>query len=830
VAHRRGYRFLRSRIVLTIGLLFVAAAILLIVSAADAQTDPPATGDWTVGDNTTVENQTVRLRGNLTIVPGGRLTLTNVTLQVFSTITTVNGIRVMGNGSLEIGDHDDDPTTDADRCVVMRGNPSYGYSFLVEKNATLYLVNSLITGMGSRGGTGGVLVKAGGFVIKGSTFMNGDQYDLMLEQSNESRVENCEFYLSRDGLVLKDCFNITIEDSSMMFNDNAGLRIEDSNGTHVKECVISSNGQAGVWATGGGDNELDRTELYENLRGVVLHSAPWFQLNRCTVNDTTFEGISVLRGSHNVTVVNTNVFDCPRSGLEGDGVENLTLWSSSFRSNGYYGVRILNGSVSVTLNVTHVSDNGYDGVHIERARDVLIERGSYRNNGYNGIFLIDINNATVLGSTIVDNTYDGLNCDNVVDTLVDTVDSVDNGYNGINFQAGSHDVKVVGSVLNNNTRSGLGLNSAFNVTFSGLTLTVNDDYGLLVEGGAFNISGSLFLRNNTRGAIRVQESHDVHINGSWIQSDPSSGSLLYGRDAYDIWITNSSTNGTVRLINGANVSMVHCTFETVSPDVDSSSWLKFMTLVDVQVLWPNLTPVTGAVVNATGLGGQVQAVGVTDAEGWTGELVILMETHVGDSVTSENPYTFWARKGTEVTRNETTILGRTRVQIILQDNLPPVAVTGDVRAELGQMATLNGTGSHDNGQLVAWEWTFDDGVGTVVLDGRELHGPVGGLRLGGPHQHHTLHHLRYRLHRPGGGGGAERHHRPGRVGEHRRDGHHGQRQHPHRHGPLHLAGGPAGRRRGGPGLHRPHRHHPLPRHGRLLSGAQRDRPERQLRR
>ena len=48
------------------------------------------------------------------------------------------------------------------------------------------------------------IVYPGGCVIEGTTFMNGDQYGLMLEGCYESRVEACAFYLSRDGLVVKD--------------------------------------------------------------------------------------------------------------------------------------------------------------------------------------------------------------------------------------------------------------------------------------------------------------------------------------------------------------------------------------------------------------------------------------------------------------------------------------------------------------------------------------------------------------------------------------------------------------------------------------------------
>jgi parallel beta-helix repeat protein len=551
------------------------------------------------------------------------------------------------------------------------------------------------------------------------TFMNGDQYALMLEGSNESRVEDSAFYLSRDGLVLKDCFKITVEDSSMSFNDMFGLRIEDSNDTYVNKCEISDNDQAGVWITGGSDNELEQADVYENGRGVVLHSAPTVMLDRCEINHSTFEGVSIRQGSHNVTLLDTSVRNNTRSGLEAETVEDLVLWASRFNGNGYYGGRLLNGSTSLTINVSKFDGNGYDGLHIERAKDVQILRGSASENGYNGIFLIDSRNTTIDSTDMWRNTYDGLNCDNNVDLFITNIECWYNGYNGLNLQAGSNNVLVEGVQARNNTRSGVDVDSAYNVTFSSLVSTLNHGYGLRVEGGAFNISVSGLMMNNSGGALRVQDCHDIRINNSRVLRDPSGGYMLYGRNADDIWITNSTTNGTAHLINGANVSMVHCTFGLVTPDVDGRSWLKFFTLVNVQVLWPNLSPAGGAVVNATGKGGHVLVEGITDAEGWTGEMVLLMETYIAEMVSYQNPYTFWARKGIEVARNETNVLGRSTVEIILQDDLPPVAVAGTVQAELGERAVFNGSGSHDNGQLVEWTWTFDDGVGTVVLSGRK---------------------------------------------------------------------------------------------------------------
>jgi hypothetical protein len=82
-----------------------------------------------------------------------------------------------------------------------------------------------------------------------------------------------------------------------------------------------------------------------------------------------------------------------------------------------------------------------------------------------------------------------------------------------------------------------------------------------------------------------------------------------------------------------------------------------------------------------------------------------------------NPWTFQARKGEDISSNLTTITGNVRVVVVLQDSVPPVAVADDVVAELGEETVLDGSLSTDNGIIVSWLWTFDDGIGIVVLEG-----------------------------------------------------------------------------------------------------------------
>ncbi|MCK5253088.1 MAG: right-handed parallel beta-helix repeat-containing protein, partial [Thermoplasmata archaeon] len=429
----------------------------------------PVTGDWTIGDNTTLANQTVTLRGNLTIVPGGRLTLLNVTLQVFSDMNTVHGILVMANGTLELSDLDRTSSTKGDRTVLMRGNPAFGYSFLAEKDSLIFIEYSLLSGMGANGGTGGALFKTSGFKLIGTTFTDGYEYCLMLDGSEDSVVDSCDFELGKDGLVLRDCVNITVDDSSIEDNDRIGLVIDECEGTVVTNSNISFNGREGVQVVGGSKNEVDNTRIFRNDRGVVLESATWFTLSRCTVSSPMKEGMFISVGCHNVSIEQTTIRNTGRSGVEADGADNLTILGSIIENCEHYGVRLLNGSRSVSIAMS-AEHNEYDGLHIEGARDIVIQGSDFRNNGYNGMFIIDAKNVTVRNSSFMNNSYDGLNCDSVRDAIIDDCTSEMNGYRGVNIQAGSHDIRIIGGGFNENTRSGLGIDSARSITVDGVTM------------------------------------------------------------------------------------------------------------------------------------------------------------------------------------------------------------------------------------------------------------------------------------------------------------------------------------------------------------------------
>jgi hypothetical protein len=108
---------------------------------------------------------------------------------------------------------------------------------------------------------------------------------------------------------------------------------------------------------------------------------------------------------------------------------------------------------------------------------------------------------------------------------------------------------------------------------------------------------------------------------------------------------------------------------------------------------------------------------MTDVDGTIQDLAVTVQTWIGTNAVDRNPVTFRAEKGVVAASEQRTFLSRTVVTIVLQDDRPPIAKASDLEAELGFETLLDGTASFDNGDIATWEWTFDDGIGTVELEG-----------------------------------------------------------------------------------------------------------------
>jgi len=457
--------------------------------------------------------------------------------------------------------------------------------------------------------------------------------------------------------------------------------------------------------------------FYENTNGIVLQAVSDVVLDECQINLSAFVGLLIEDSSKNVSLIDVDIFDIGRTGIEGDGVEDLQLDHCIIRNCTYFGIRLLNGTFGLMMNDNDVTDNVYDGIHIEGAVSVHINLGNISRNGYNGIFLVNSKDIMIHSVTISRNKYDGINFDSVSVATIYGINASENGYEGVYIQAGSNRTSVERSELLNNTRSGLVIDSAEDVTVYACNITQNQDYGIRIDSGAELIRlRECLIVNNAIGGIRVDDSQDI-IGWDVTLLGVGSHIALNVRGSIDIWFLNSTLVGTVDVIGNGFATIIDPTSEMFVPQVTAGSWLELAYWVEVEVKWPDMNPVDNATVNITSLNGTRRSSMHTDANGTTGIFPLAIRTWDGGAPIDLNPITIKAGRGNEWAGQTLRINNNTHVLIILQDSIPPVAVARDIWVELNSQATMNGTESYDNGLVVSWTWTFDDGVGTVVLVG-----------------------------------------------------------------------------------------------------------------
>jgi parallel beta-helix repeat protein len=534
-------------------LLLVASAVLILGPAA-AQTDPPATGDWTVADTTLVENQTVKLNGSLKVSDGGNLTLRNVTLQVFSGSTVgTNGITVEAGGTLRIEDYNLTPS-DQGRSTVMRGNPSRGYFFIAKPGSTLVLLNSNISGMGARSVSRGVLVQTNNTSIMGVMFIDGDQYCLRLEGTDGPAIRNSGFYLSDYGLMLKDTINVTVAQSTFTRNSKDGIWLDNATRTRLNETLVSNNNLDGMVVTDSEDLIVTDSIFYENTNGVVLRGVFDVLMDDCQINKSAFVGLILEDGTENVSLSEVEIFDIGRSGIQGNGVKELSLTNCTIRDCTYFGIRLLNRIFGLVMNHNDVVANGYDGIHIEGAIMVNMNRDNISRNGYNGIFMINSQDIMIHRVTLDMNAYDGVNLDSVSRATLEGITASGNGYNGVYIQAGSNRTDVWGSHLINNVRCGLAIDSAHDVDVFSCNISRNLDYGIRIDSDAYLVRlDHCNILNNAVGGIRVDNSRGI-VGRNVTLLGGGAHVALDVRDGGDIWILNSTLAGTVDMVGFGNAT------------------------------------------------------------------------------------------------------------------------------------------------------------------------------------------------------------------------------------------------------------------------------------
>ncbi len=721
-----------------------AVAIVLLSGDASGQTDPPASGDWTVSDTTLVKDTTIDLQGNLLVTASGRLTLENVTLRVFVTANGDQGIEVANGGQLTVRDGDGARATTGDNSAITSQPTSNSLFFIARAGSTLRLTNTAITHCGYAAGPTdhqGMYIYTTGVLLRGVDVR--DSLFGMLVDSGSVDAQGCSFT------------NCTYQG---VFASSSRLDITD--------CTIADCGYDGVRATGG-TTVIDRAIIHHCRWGVMVRTSAVVVVANSTVHSND-EGIGAEQG-FNALVINCTVM-------------GNTFYALHFEINGQVEVRDSTAGNSeksalyaFTSVVVRSSGTTYHsctyGVRLNLNSRATCTGDLIRSNTNSGALVEQSSQLTLVGSELRDNSV-GVSADTgttVVAWASRVESSAFEAYKLTGATLQLHD----GTVANSTSRVGIAPDGTSSATWTvhpgnqsalincdatltadmqvagalalrGATLTfktgATEHRGLVCTGGAQRWENSTIEGTDQAYGFRLEvlasttgEAWFLTVDGAgWSEAAPSSegahvgaafvfhrctfrnslrgvvvtgGPVTFDRCTFagddlairvdggqarfeNCSITTSTETG--RMAGGAVVDLVNCTIDAASFTFsDAQSHLRVHWVVHVEVTYPSAVQAAGATVTITDSKGAEVVDRVADATGKVVELLLTQAIISRDSRDDRTPHSVVASLGGASSTQAADVRAHATIRVTLTDSDSPViTVTSHVEGAFVRSATL----------------------------------------------------------------------------------------------------------------------------------------------
>ena len=218
--------------------------------AGPPQREPPASGDWVVAAPESYSGQNIMLAGNLTVVSGGILSLSNVKLKMGSPADGAFHIEVQAGGEIIATDRDGVPTPLDDATVFSSGS-SFAYQFWVRPGGKLTMRNCVVQdcgfSLGQRGESAGLYIQSANCDISNTTFRQN--FCGIAVDGCAPRLDNCTLLDNRKhGMEVRDS-NIVIARNIFDQNTMNGLNVTGCD-IFLERNIIRGNYRYGINATG----------------------------------------------------------------------------------------------------------------------------------------------------------------------------------------------------------------------------------------------------------------------------------------------------------------------------------------------------------------------------------------------------------------------------------------------------------------------------------------------------------------------------------------------------------------------------------------------------
>jgi len=721
-----------------------AIAIAVMAGSALAQTDPPASGDWTVSDTTMVKDATVALDGNLLVTSTGRLTLENVTLLISETSNGEHGIEVVTGGSLTVRDGDGQKATAGDNSRISSDPTTFSFHFIVRSGSTLSITNALVEHCGYPGGTGNE--QQGIFVATQNAVLRGVD------------VTACMY-----GLIVE---NGAVDAQDCTFSNCTYQGVYASGSTlSIVGCTMADDGYDGVRAIGG-TTTIDRSSIFHCRYGAVARATAVLTIGNSTI-DSNQGGVLVEQG-FNVKIINCSIWGHTFYGIDAEYNGVIDIRDSQVSLSERAALYAFT-NVQVTSSGSSYFSSVY-GIRGNMNARITSTRDSIYSNTNSGVFLEQGSTTVLVGTTLSLNTV-GVNADTGTSVVAwgATMDAnVFEGYKLTGASLALHDGVVANCTSGGVVPDGLstatwavhaGNSSALigcaamltgnmpvagSLRLSRATLAfrtgpnglVCDDgiqrwdnstidgtgapngFKLVIMGSASGIAdhvkfdgvGYSEATPDTRG-VHVDTAftfrlctftnclHGTAVTGGRVSFDRCSFSTnTLGASASGaqtrVRLENCSFSGNptdCRLDSSAVVEMVNSSYNPAKVTfVDDASQMYVYWTVHAAVSYPSGQPSPAADVVVTDNDGTVVAGGTADAAGRVTGLLVLQSIVMRDATDDRTPHTFSATKGGAHVSEPVSVTSHMTVELSLTDpDLPVIVVASHADGDYLRSSVLS---------------------------------------------------------------------------------------------------------------------------------------------
>jgi hypothetical protein len=332
------------RAILAICVLALVSFPATAIGAPDGRASPPPpSGDWTVTDATTISSQTIVLTGNLTVMPGGILTLDRVVLIVDCASSGQFCITVRTGGELHLRQGN-----------LTAKNLTRKFDFTAQAGSVLEMTASEVHGAGSLWAeparTSGIMVRTSSATFT-NTLFSGNTVALDIRDCSPA-VNNCTF---SDNLAAVVAYNssMTFRDSFVSGSESGGLLLYDRTNITVSGCNFTDNFRSAVYINHSSVTIL-RNTFYMNYISVQSEDSKALRIENNSFLQDRYIAVTVYR-CPSLALYNDTVAGATRMALRAEACSLLAV--NTTLSSGLYDVQLHANSSGSLVNCSFTPHN-----------------------------------------------------------------------------------------------------------------------------------------------------------------------------------------------------------------------------------------------------------------------------------------------------------------------------------------------------------------------------------------------------------------------------------------------------------------------------------------